>query len=140
MVPEEKYKKYIKNAIGFTMIIIVIKPVLQVADIEEIPDFAYYYKASEYSLMDSDRSYYSDIMSQMVQDYIQDSYGIECQVSITWNENNEIEKMDIYNPIYEYTGNNEAVTEYELTDETIYQMKGALSYRYGIDIDSINMN
>jgi stage III sporulation protein AF len=130
LVPNEAYKKYIKTAIGFVLIIIVIRPVLQLEGLEDLLDFEYYYQAAGYSISDSDTGYYRDIMESIIEDYILNSYYASSDVNIVFDGNYGIEKMEVYINAANALGD-EGSTVYE------QELREDLSARYNLEPENI---
>lgn len=95
LVPEEKYKKYIQSVIGIVMIVVVITPVLKLLSSGKKLDLEYEYAAIGSFVTENDNSYYQDVMEEMVSGYLEEQYGISCDVVLQLDDAFQIQKMEL---------------------------------------------
>ncbi len=95
LLPDEKYRKYIRTAIGFVMVLIVINPILTLSDLSDYLSFDYFYQAAGCSVSESDTGYYRDLMENMIEEYIRDNYLLETQVGIRFDDSYVISNMEV---------------------------------------------
>jgi stage III sporulation protein AF len=132
-VPDEKYRKYIKNTIGFIMILVVMKPVLKLVNMELEPDFDFYYAETENNISDADTGYYRDVMENMIEAYINDTYCLKCDTEIVFDENINISRLDIY-----VEGNSmDTDLQNTISDDSLEGLKNDIAQRYNISYEKI---
>lgn len=122
IAPNPQMRGYVRTAVGFVMIIVVLSPLLSLLSYEDRLTFDLYSEVIGTGLTDGENDLYADAIEVIVQDYIYDSYGISAQVDITLSEDSVIKGMSV-------------TIDYSRTpSEVLYDsMRSGLSERYDID-------
>lgn len=85
LLPDGKYMKYVQNTLGLIMILVVINPVVELFNLEDKLKFDYYYECLGDQVYVFDDVYYRQLMSQLIEEYVSENYGIDAQIEITYS-------------------------------------------------------
>jgi hypothetical protein len=97
------------------------------------PDFDFYYAETENNISDADTGYYRDVMENMIEAYINDTYYLKCEAEIVFDENINISRLDIY-----VEGNSmDTDLQNTISDDSLEGLKNDIAQRYNISYDNI---
>ena len=126
LLPDEKYRKYIRTGIGFVMVIIVINPILSIEDLNDYLSFDYFYEAAGSSLSENDTRYYKDLMENIIEEYIKENYNTASEADIEFDDSYIISKLEI---VFDAGENKDIFGEDEFCAE--------MSELYGVSAENI---
>ena len=97
LLPDGAYLKYIQNTIGLVMILVVINPLMELFDLSESLQSYYFDEMSSDGAYAEDDMYLTELMEELVEEYISGSYGEEADVTVSLNDG-DVSSVDIAFP------------------------------------------
>lgn len=124
LLPDDTYRKYMQTAVGCVLVILVIAPMMQADGIGDVLSFEYYKEQRQAAVSEEDGRYYTDVMEQIVESYIEDTWNIQADVTLTFGEDFTIRRLEVI--VREEVGT-------ELSEEIRQEMISG----YGISEDAV---
>ncbi len=130
LLPDEKYRKYIRTAIGFIMVIVVINPILSLGDLNDYLSFDYYYEAAGSQVSMSNTGYYRDLMENVIEEYLLSSYRLKTDADILFDDSYTISSLHLFI---------DASSLEDVENIDISEIKSDIASMYGIPEENIDI-
>lgn len=128
IAPDPQMKRYVRNAVGFVMIIVVLSPLINLLGAQERLTFDMLKATLTAEIDDGDNAVYVAAMESIVETFVSKQYGVKVQVYITLSENLTIAGMSVAIDYRYMSENGESAG-----DGMAGVMRSGLAEEYGID-------
>ena len=132
IAPDPKMRRYIPTAVGFVMIIVVLTPVIKLVVSDEQILFNVYEESIGLEIEAGDDAVYVMSMEQVIEQYIEDRYGVYVKADIVLTDNMEIDSIGISVDYREMNGKGISMNENDFRG-----IADAVAAEYGISTDRI---